>query len=76
MGNEKETGHHLRGGASLHGETAARRQAITELLFFASVGDLYRCKKICHTWRIEVAALVDCLEHTTFRFSGLIRFLI
>lgn len=29
---------------SLHGETAAKRQAITELLFFASVGDLYRCR--------------------------------
>lgn len=41
-------------GASLHGENAARRQAITELLFFASVGDLNRCKKICKTWRIQV----------------------
>ncbi|WIA42498.1 hypothetical protein OEZ86_008486 [Tetradesmus obliquus] len=40
-------------GASLHGENAARRQAITELLFFASVGDVSRCKKICKTWRIQ-----------------------
>ncbi|KAF8063844.1 TRN1 [Scenedesmus sp. PABB004] len=39
--------------ASLHGEHAARRQAITELLFFASVGDVQRCKKICKTWRIQ-----------------------
>ena len=28
---------------SLHGAVAARRQAITELLFFASVGDRDRC---------------------------------
>jgi hypothetical protein len=41
-------------GASLHGENAARRQAITELLFFASVGDLNRCKKICRTWGVQV----------------------
>lgn len=39
---------------SLHGENAARRQAITELLFFASVGDLYRCKKIIHAWGLNV----------------------
>lgn len=39
---------------SLHGETAARRQAITELLFFASVGDLYRCKKISATWNLQL----------------------
>ncbi|KAF6260215.1 protein kinase [Scenedesmus sp. NREL 46B-D3] len=40
-------------GASLHGENAARRQAITELLFFSSVGDVSRCKKICKTWCIQ-----------------------
>lgn len=39
--------------ASLHGSNAARRQAVTELLFFASVGDLYRCQKICSRWQIE-----------------------
>ncbi|KAF5831112.1 protein kinase [Dunaliella salina] len=39
---------------SLHGETAARRQAITELLFFASVGDLYRCKKIALGWGLNL----------------------
>mmetsp|Transcript_18868 Transcript_18868/g.40627 ORF Transcript_18868/g.40627 Transcript_18868/m.40627 type:complete len:504 (+) Transcript_18868:214-1725(+) len=39
---------------SLHGETAARRQAITELLFFASVGDLYRCKKITTAWALPL----------------------
>ena len=39
---------------SLHGETAARRQAVTELLFFASVGDLYRCRKITAAWALQV----------------------
>jgi hypothetical protein len=43
-------------GASLHGENAARRQAITELLFFASVGDVNRCQRICRTWRIQACA--------------------
>lgn len=42
---------------SLHGETAARRQAITELLFFASVGDLYRCKKIVASWGLNVSCV-------------------
>ena len=41
--------------ASLHGESAAQRQAITELLFFASVGDVKRCKRICATWTIDVS---------------------
>jgi uncharacterized protein YfiM (DUF2279 family) len=40
---------------SLHGEHAARRQAITELLFFCSVGDLNRCRRIARTWRIAVS---------------------
>ena len=44
--------------ASLHGESAAQRQAITELLFFASVGDVKRCKRICATWTIDVSLLV------------------
>lgn len=48
------TADHSAHGASLHGENAARRQAITELLFFASVGDLNRCKKICRTWGVQV----------------------
>lgn len=45
-------------GASLHGENAARRQAITELLFFSSVGDLNRCKKICRTWGVQVCKML------------------
>ena len=42
---------------SLHGAVAARRQATTELLFFASVGDIGRIKKICDTWAINVRSL-------------------
>ncbi|KAG2500845.1 hypothetical protein HYH03_001606 [Edaphochlamys debaryana] len=45
---------------SLHGENAARRQAITELLFFASVGDLYRCKKIIHAWGLNIKDTSCC----------------
>ncbi|KAK9904893.1 hypothetical protein WJX75_005037 [Coccomyxa subellipsoidea] len=40
---------------SLHGAVAAKRQATTELLFFASVGDISRIKRICETWGIMVA---------------------
>jgi hypothetical protein len=39
---------------SLHGAVAAKRQATTELLFFASVGDIGRIKTICSTWGIDV----------------------
>jgi hypothetical protein len=39
---------------SLHGAVAAKRQATTELLFFASVGDISRIKRICETWGIMV----------------------
>ena len=45
---------------SLHGETAARRQAITELLFFASVGDLYRCRKITTAWGLQASVSALC----------------
>lgn len=33
---------------------AARRRAITELLFFASVGDLRRCQRIVRIWNLNV----------------------
>ena len=33
---------------------AARRRAITELLFFASVGDLRRCQRIVRIWNLQV----------------------
>lgn len=35
---------------------AAKRRAITELLFFASVGDLRRCQRIVRLWKLKVTA--------------------
>ncbi len=34
---------------------AAKRRAITELLFFASVGDLRRCQRIVRLWKLKVS---------------------
>ena len=34
---------------------AARRKAISELLFFASIGDLKRCQRLCRQWNISVS---------------------
>ncbi|MEW5309905.1 MAG: hypothetical protein WDW38_001748 [Sanguina aurantia] len=39
---------------SIHGEQAARRRAIAELIFFAGTNDLRRCKQIATTWNIKV----------------------
>uniref|UniRef100_A0A061RQQ6 Protein kinase domain-containing protein n=2 Tax=Tetraselmis sp. GSL018 TaxID=582737 RepID=A0A061RQQ6_9CHLO len=39
---------------TLHGDSAARRRGITELLFFASVGDLKRCRTIVDLWDLKV----------------------
>ncbi|CAD7698960.1 unnamed protein product [Ostreobium quekettii] len=46
---------HEAGGLSLHGEGAARRQATSEFLFFASVGDVQRCTKLMQLWNLNVA---------------------
>lgn len=35
---------------------AAKRRAITELLFFASVGDLRRCQRIVRLWKLKVSS--------------------
>ncbi|KFM24164.1 Dual specificity protein kinase splA [Auxenochlorella protothecoides] len=48
--------------ASLHGNSAAQRRAITELLFFACVGDLKRCQRIVRLWNLKVAA-PDCCDY-------------
>lgn len=40
---------------SIHGEQAAKRRAIGELIFFAGTNDLRRCKQIAKTWKINVA---------------------
>ncbi len=37
---------------------AAKRRAITELLFFASVGDLRRCQRIVRLWKLKVHVLL------------------
>ncbi len=49
----------------LAGDTAARRRAITELLFFASTGDLARCQRIVRLWNLKVRRLAEaacCLQ--------------
>lgn len=47
---------------SIHGDTAARRRAITELLFFASTGDLARCQRIVRLWNLKVSEQ-DCCDY-------------
>jgi hypothetical protein len=39
---------------------AARRRAITELLFFASVGDMKRCERIARIWNLQVGDAACC----------------
>lgn len=39
---------------SLHGEQAALRRAIGELIFFAGVNDIERCQKIVSAWNIKL----------------------
>ncbi|PRW60891.1 Dual specificity kinase splA isoform A [Chlorella sorokiniana] len=59
----EDTGHSRRrygDGQSIHGDTAARRRAITELLFFASVGDMRRCQRIVRIWNLQVADPTCC----------------
>ncbi|EIE26582.1 kinase-like protein [Coccomyxa subellipsoidea C-169] len=45
---------------SIHGDMAAKRRAITELLFFASVGDLRRCQRIVRLWKLKVSDDACC----------------
>jgi len=45
---------HRREVYSIHGEQAARRRAIAELIFFAGVNDLRRCRQMAATWNIDV----------------------
>ncbi|KAK9861467.1 hypothetical protein WJX84_003285 [Apatococcus fuscideae] len=40
---------------TLHGDNAAQRRAIGELLFFASVGDLRRCERLVKLWGLKVS---------------------
>ncbi|CAG9465309.1 unnamed protein product [Pedinophyceae sp. YPF-701] len=48
--------------ASLHGEGAARRRAIQELLFFASAGDVKRCQKLRDMWKLDLKS-PDCCDY-------------
>lgn len=58
---------HLRnrdnGVSSLHGAKAALRHAITELLFFASIGDLVRVQRVCRDFNIQVGPLLLARMH-------------
>ena len=38
-----------------HTSQAARRRAVTELMFFASVGDLKRVERIVKLWKLNVS---------------------
>eukprot|EP00210_Caulerpa_lentillifera_P005600 g5357.t1 len=49
-------------GHSLHGGGAARRHAIAELIFFASVGDLERCTRVVNNWNLTLAD-DSCLDY-------------
>ena len=44
---------------------AAQRRAITELLFFASVGDVRRCERLCRVWNLDVSEAQN--RHFHFR---------
>lgn len=48
---------------SIHGEQAARRRAIGELIFFAGVNDLRRCRQIAQTWNIKVTVKAMAFGH-------------
>ncbi|KAL4538986.1 hypothetical protein Ndes2526B_g02745 [Nannochloris sp. 'desiccata'] len=61
-GTDEDTGHNRRRfeGQSIHGDMAAKRRAITELLFFASVGDVRRCQRIVRIWNLIVSDPTCC----------------
>jgi hypothetical protein len=47
---------------SIHGEQAAKRRAIAELIFFAGTNDLRRCKQLAATWSINVTD-ASCMDY-------------
>eukprot|EP00884_Botryococcus_braunii_P011890 jgi/Botrbrau1/20701/Bobra.0058s0030.1 len=47
-------------GLSIHGEEAFRRQGFSELLFFATVGDVLRCKKVAEKYKLDVTSSECC----------------
>ncbi|CAK0733933.1 hypothetical protein CVIRNUC_000357 [Coccomyxa viridis] len=58
--NERGADKYYKDMQSIHGDTAAKRRAITELLFFASVGDLRRCQRIVRLWKLQVSDTNCC----------------
>lgn len=55
---------------SIHGEGAARRQAASELLFFAGVGDVERCKQIAADWRLDAKTAADYDRRTPLHLAA------
>ena len=55
---------------SIHGEGAARRQAASELLFFAGVGDVERCKQIAADWRLDARTAADYDRRTPLHLAA------
>lgn len=49
---------------------AARRRAITELLFFASVGDSRRCQRIVRLWNLQASAGAQARARARRRGGG------
>eukprot|EP00192_Tetraselmis_astigmatica_P011618 CAMPEP_0117674136 /NCGR_PEP_ID=MMETSP0804-20121206/14867_1 /TAXON_ID=1074897 /ORGANISM="Tetraselmis astigmatica, Strain CCMP880" /LENGTH=365 /DNA_ID=CAMNT_0005482965 /DNA_START=424 /DNA_END=1518 /DNA_ORIENTATION=+ len=54
---------HALDAPTLHGDSAALRRAVTELLFFASVGDLTRCRRIVTLWNLKVDDPTQCCDY-------------
>ena len=55
---------------SLHGESAAARAAASELLFFASVGDVSRCASIVATWGLDLRTVADYDRRTPLHLAA------
>ena len=55
---------------SIHGEGAARRQAASELLFFAGVGDVERCRQIAEDWRLDARTAADYDRRTPLHLAA------
>eukprot|EP00882_Tetradesmus_deserticola_P012625 GHRQ01013380.1.p2 GENE.GHRQ01013380.1~~GHRQ01013380.1.p2 ORF type:complete len:120 (+),score=26.89 GHRQ01013380.1:214-573(+) len=54
IADQKELAHR-RDIYSIHGEQAAKRRAVAELIFFAGTNDVWRCKQLAGTWSIDVS---------------------
>jgi hypothetical protein len=59
-GGKDRADYDFKDAQSIHGETAAKRRAVTELRFSASVGDLARCQRIARLWKLKVGDPACC----------------